>query len=118
MVGMLGFGLARGFGLGLGAYWTVYLMRRLFDPLYMAWINQHSQSEVRATVISIAGQVDAVGQIAGGPLFGLIATVFSTGAAIAAAGCVLAPALLLYRLTLRHVAAVDQESGALAAAGD
>jgi DHA3 family tetracycline resistance protein-like MFS transporter len=70
---------------------------------------------VRATVLSLAGQVDAVGQIAGGPLFGLVATTVSTGAAIVVAGCVLAPALLLYRVTLRHGhAASEQDAGGFA----
>ena len=101
MAGMFGFGLATSFTAALLAYWAAYLMRRLYEPLYMAWLNQHATSEVRATVLSLAGQVDAVGQIAGGPLFGLIATAVSTAAAIVAAGCALIPALLLYRPALR-----------------
>jgi hypothetical protein len=117
MAGMLGFGLAGSFGLALLAYLAAYLMRRLYEPLYLAWLNQHTESDVRATVLSLAGQVDAVGQIAGGPLFGLVATAISTGAAIAAASCVLAPALLLYRLALRRGSMVgEQEPGALAGA--
>jgi DHA3 family tetracycline resistance protein-like MFS transporter len=117
LAGMLGFGLARTFGVALVAYLLVYLMRRLYDPLYLAWISQHTESDVRATVLSVAGQVDAAGQIAGGPLFGLIATAVSTGAAIVAAGFSLAPALLLYRLTLGHVrAAGEREASGLAGA--
>jgi MFS transporter, DHA3 family, tetracycline resistance protein len=115
MAGMFGFGLARSFTVALLAYWAAYLMRRLYEPLYMAWLNQHTTSEVRATVLSLAGQVDAVGQIAGGPLFGLIATAVSTAAAIVAAGCALVPALLLYRPALRRGGTTNElEHGAIA----
>lgn len=112
LAGMVVFGLAETFGVALAAYLVVALMRRLYEPLYLAWLSQHSPSAVRATILSLAGQVDAVGQIAGGPLFGLLATALSTGAAIVVAGLVLAPALLLYRVALRHDAApAEQEAG-------
>lgn len=117
VVGMAGFGLARSFGVGLAAYWGAYLMRQLYGPLYTAWLNRHSESGVRATVLSLAGQVDAVGQIAGGPLFGMIATSFSTGVAIVAAGLALLPAMLLYRLTLRRERAQEAEVTIVAAEG-
>ena len=119
MIGTFGFGLANGFAAALVAYWAVYLLRQLYVPLYYAWLNQHSESRVRATVMSLAGQVDAIGQIAGGPPFGWVATAYSTGAAIMAAACMLLPTLPLYRLALRQQPApsdVDRE--ALAAAGD
>lgn len=102
MLGMIGFGLATSFGFGLAAYWSAYLMRQLYVPLYTAWINRHAESEVRATVLSFSGQVDAIGQIAGGPLFGMIATVYSTGSAMIAAALTLSPTLLLYRLAARR----------------
>lgn len=116
LVGMLGFGLARTFGLALAAYLLIALMRRVYEPLYMAWLSRHSPAEVRATVISLAGQVDAIGQVGGGPLFGLIANGVSTGAAIVIAGLTLIPALPLYRLALRHAPAAMPDTGGLAGA--
>jgi DHA3 family tetracycline resistance protein-like MFS transporter len=56
------------------------------------------------------GQVDAVGQIAGGPAVGLIARFVSVVAAITASGLLLAPALLLVRQA--------NERGALEDAGE
>jgi DHA3 family tetracycline resistance protein-like MFS transporter len=96
MLGMIGFGLAAGFGVGLVCFWVTMLLRRAISPLYVAWLNRHAKSEVRATVNSLAGQVDALGQIAGGPLFGLLAAAASTRASLALAGLMLLPALLLY----------------------
>ena len=50
----------------------------------------------------VKGQVDAFGQIVGGPILGLIATVFTTQAALIASAIILSPALLLYAHTLRR----------------
>ncbi len=100
MASVIAFGLAGNFAIALTAYWAAYLLRRTDGPIFTAWINQSLEPQVRATVLSIHGQVDAIGQIAGGPLFGLIATLTSTRTAMVAAGCVLAPALLLYLRTM------------------
>jgi DHA3 family tetracycline resistance protein-like MFS transporter len=53
-------------GLALGIYLLLWPLRNLVGPLTDAWVNQHLDSDVRATVLSMTGQVDAVGQIAGG----------------------------------------------------
>jgi DHA3 family tetracycline resistance protein-like MFS transporter len=91
------FGLAGNFSVALIAYWSAALLRQTYGPLYVAWLNRHLEARLRATVNSLASQVDALGQIAGGPPFGLLATVVSTRVAMVAAALVLAPALVLYR---------------------
>ena len=69
----------------------------------MTWLNQSiDDSSVRATVISIAGQSDAVGQVAGGPGIGAVGNAFGIRAALVAAGLVITPALGLYGRALRH----------------
>jgi MFS transporter, DHA3 family, tetracycline resistance protein len=88
------FALADNFTLAVACYVAATTMRRLHDPLFHAWINQGLSSRVRATVLSMAGQMDALGQILGGPLLGLIATAYSLRPALAA--LVLLPAVLLY----------------------
>ena len=60
-----------------------------------AWVNQRIDPDVRATVLSMTGQVDAVGQIAGGPLLGLVASLLSVQTAISLSGLLLIPALPL-----------------------
>jgi DHA3 family tetracycline resistance protein-like MFS transporter len=81
--------------LALGFYLLITALRNLVGPLTNAWVNQRLDSDVRATILSMTGQVDAVGQIAGGPLIGLVASFFSVPAAIAASGLLLTPALSL-----------------------
>jgi hypothetical protein len=50
---------------------------------------------VRATVLSMTGQADDIGQIAGGLLIGLFASLFSVPAALTIYGLLLTPALPL-----------------------
>ena len=57
---------------------------------------------MRATVFSIAGQADAIGQAGGGPVLGLIGNVWGIRAALAASALVIAPALALYGRAMRH----------------
>jgi DHA3 family tetracycline resistance protein-like MFS transporter len=87
------FALSTLLGLALGFYLVISILRNLIGPLMDAWMNQHLDSDVRATVLSMTGQVDAVGQIAGGPLIGVLANSVSVPLAISLSGGLLAPAL-------------------------
>jgi DHA3 family tetracycline resistance protein-like MFS transporter len=57
---------------------------------------------VRATVISMSGQVDAIGQIASGPLVGLVGNLVSVRAALSCTGFILAPVLALFARAQRQ----------------
>ena len=72
-------------------------LRGLVGPLETAWINQLIDSRSRATVISMHGQADALGQTAAGPTVGWGALHFGLGPAIATAALALVPAAWLYR---------------------
>ena len=100
---MIVFGLAGGFALAAGAYLLARLARRIIEPLYAAWLNRNiADSSIRATVNSLVGQSDAVGEIAGGPVIGVVGTVSGMRAALVASGLLLTPALGLYARALRH----------------
>jgi DHA3 family tetracycline resistance protein-like MFS transporter len=73
---------------------AISILAVMLVSLYMAWINQRLDSETRATVISMSGQVDAIGQIASGPVAALI-SLASIRAAITMASLLLVPALPL-----------------------
>jgi len=72
-------------------------LRGLIGPLQTAWINQKLDSRVRATILSMFGQVDAIGQAFGGPMIGMIANAFSVRLAVGVSGLLLSPALLFIR---------------------
>jgi DHA3 family tetracycline resistance protein-like MFS transporter len=88
--------------LALGANWSIDVLRTLISPVYQAWVNQKLDPSVRATVLSMSGQVDAIGQVAGGPALGAVGNLISVRAAIAVAALVLSPVLFLYNHTLRQ----------------
>jgi DHA3 family tetracycline resistance protein-like MFS transporter len=76
-------------------------LRLVVGPLETAWINKNVGSDVRATVISMHGQSDAFGQIAGGPGVGLIGRALGIPIAITVSAFMLAPAIFLYRRSVR-----------------
>lgn len=76
MVGLLVFAFADNFLLAVAAYWCVGIFRGVKAPIFTAWLMRNSQASVRATVISLDGQMDAIGQIAGGPPVGYLGTLF------------------------------------------
>ena len=93
---MVIFGLAGNFALALAAYWSTSMLRQVNDPIYTAWLAQNIDAKVRATVISLSGQLDAIGQIAGGPVIGVIGTLISIRAALVSTAALLSPTLLLF----------------------
>ena len=98
----LAFALAGSLWFVVVASFGVQICRTINSPLQTAWINQHVDSRVRATVISMTSQADAIGQITGGPVVGAIGVLDSVRAALVVGGAILSPALLLYARTLRR----------------
>jgi DHA3 family tetracycline resistance protein-like MFS transporter len=99
---LAGFALAGSFALAVVLRWAITISRTLIEPIQTTWINQHVPSNVRATVISMSGQVDALGQIVGGPPVGLIGERLGIRAALLASAVILSPALALYARILRR----------------
>ena len=82
---------------------TALLARQVLSPLWDIWVNQQiTDSSVRATVNSISGQADAIGQATGGPVLGLVGNRHGTGAALGLGALLLTPALALYARAIRH----------------
>jgi DHA3 family tetracycline resistance protein-like MFS transporter len=93
--------VAASFEVAVAAYLLARVMRRVTIPLSTAWINQSLTPTVRATVMSLNAQTDAVGQIAGGPLLGALAVSAGTPAAMLTVTAFLIPSALLYVRTIR-----------------
>ena len=96
------FAFSPALAVSIAAVWLVSITRNMMGPLYDAWVNQRLDSDTRATVISMSGQVDAIGQVASGPIAGVI-SLWSIRAAIAGASLLLTPALpLIVRANRLH----------------
>jgi len=96
VVSVVVFAVAGAFWFAVAAFWAVAFLREVREPVFTAWVNRGLDPGTRATVNSMVGQTDAIGQIAGGPTIGVVAVWWSVPAAIAVAGVLRAPALALY----------------------
>ena len=96
------FALAGVFWLGLFAVWMTRWMRIAMRPLVLAWANRGLAPYARATVLSMLSQAEALGEVCGGPLLGLVGTLHTVRTALVGAALVLLPALPLYSQALRH----------------
>jgi DHA3 family tetracycline resistance protein-like MFS transporter len=92
-IAMLGFALSPILLLSLGLYLVIDALRNIHGPLQAAWVNQKLDSKVRATVHSMFGQVDAIGQMMGGPIVAAIAAFGSAVASLVTSSLLLTPAL-------------------------
>jgi len=98
---VIGFALAGQFVLALVAFFLFTTARGPHSSLKQIWMNHNLDSSVRATMFSLQGQVNALAQIVGGPVLGIIATGISARTALIVAGLILVPTLLLYAHTMR-----------------
>jgi DHA3 family tetracycline resistance protein-like MFS transporter len=101
MLAIIGFGLVGGLAAAATLYLVARTARRLRNPIYSAWINQSLTSAIRATVLSMDAQLDALGQIIGGPIIGAFAVAAGTGQGMVVVGLVVGSSLLLYWRTIR-----------------
>ena len=70
-------------------------------PLYDTWLNMNIPSQVRATVLSMLSQSNALGQTAGGPVVGWIGNRYSIRASLLVAAVLLAPIVYVYGKAMR-----------------
>jgi DHA3 family tetracycline resistance protein-like MFS transporter len=111
---LIGFALSPFLALSLGLYLVISVLRNVQIPLQTGWVNQKLDPQVRATVHSMFGQVDAIGQVMGGPIVAGIAAVGSAIAALVTSGLLLTPALFFIdRANSQSKDEIDLEASSL-----
>lgn len=110
---MLIFALTRNFSLMLIAYLATNTFRIINEPIFSAWLNGHIDNNSRATVLSINGQMNSLGQILGGPIIGIIATNISVSIGIVCTSLLVAPVLVLYIVAMIIDKKVDDRVGGI-----
>jgi DHA3 family tetracycline resistance protein-like MFS transporter len=99
---MVIFGLTGNFWLAATVYCLSITLRTTSDPILRTWINQNTESHVRATVLSMESQVNSLGQMIGGPTIGGIGTAISLPVALVTSGLARVPVAILFaRLVLQ-----------------
>lgn len=107
-IGVIIFANVSGLWVAVVMLWFVGTMRALTNPLYVAWINKNTTSNVRATVLSFGSQANALGQFTGGPFVGWIGVISGLRVAITLTGALILPTVLLawntsgYETKTRH----------------
>jgi MFS transporter, DHA3 family, tetracycline resistance protein len=101
VISLLAFALSRDLALAVMLYLAISVFREINYPLYTAWVNHRLDPQVRATVLSFSSQVDAIGQIAGGPVIGVVARAISLRAGLLGSAFLLTPVLGLFAVVLK-----------------
>jgi DHA3 family tetracycline resistance protein-like MFS transporter len=94
-VALAGFALAANLYLAIALIWVAGVMGQAFSPVQRAWLNRSLNPANRATLFSVDGQADALGQVVGGPIIGVVASGISIRAALACSAALLTLALPL-----------------------
>ena len=97
---LAGFALAPNLLAAIAFLWVASVISQAFGPVQRAWLNQSLDSSNRATLFSVDGQADALGQIVGGPIIGAVASGISIRAALVSSAALLGLALPLFARAL------------------
>lgn len=97
---LVGFALAANLAVAIAFIWVANVMRQAFGPVQRAWLNQSLDPGNRATLFSVDGQADALGQIVGGPIIGVVASGVSIRAALVGSAALLGLAVPLFMRAL------------------
>jgi DHA3 family tetracycline resistance protein-like MFS transporter len=99
---VVGFAVVGSFWWAVCLFWIVGGLRSVRAPIFTAWINQGLDPATRATINSMGGQADAVGQALAGPVVGGVGRAVSVPWAISLAGLIRLPILFLYLRAIRR----------------
>lgn len=97
------FAVGRNFWFMLPVFLLTGLMRTIKEPVLTAWMNDHVEEKMRATMFSTNGQMDSFGQILGGPMVGLVAQQVSVPWGLVCTAFLLVPALFLVPIAAKAV---------------
>lgn len=109
------FVLAPNFWVALGGRWGRAVFSAVSGPWERAWLAESIDPKVRATVLSMTSQVDALGQIAVGPGIGAVGSGYGVRAALGVATALMVPTLPLYLRAGRQEAARNGDAEQAAA---
>ena len=103
VVSRAAFAIAPGWAVALVPYFLESAIRGSFYPLFNAWLIRRTDEEIRATVLSTTSVSNALGQVSGGPVSGVIGNLYGIPAALLSSAALLLPGALFFaRATRLH----------------
>jgi len=103
------FALSGNLWLAFGMLWVRTSAASVSQPVEAAWLNRNLDPATRATVGSMSGQANSLGQVGGGLALGWVGSAVSIQAALLASAAVLSPTVALYRrLIVRDLGASEE----------
>ncbi|WP_239585995.1 MFS transporter [Bacillus mesophilus] len=98
---IISFSLAGSFEFALVSFILLSMTGTITGPLYDTWINQNINGKVRATVLSMSSQMNALGQTIGGPIVGAASSRYSLRFGLSLAAFIQLPILIIYLHAIR-----------------
>ncbi|MEO7448435.1 MAG: MFS transporter [Humibacillus sp.] len=106
VVAVAGVALLGNLWLVLACLWLRNAAMAFSAPIESTWVNRNLDGSTRATVLSMNGQANAIGQVVGGPPLGALATRTSIPVALVVAAVVQAPSVIAF-LRVRGASSTD-----------
>lgn len=97
VVALVTFAISGNLWLAFAMLWVRTIVGAVSQPVESAWLNRNLEASSRATVISMTGQANSIGQAVGGPALGWVGHVVSIRTALIGSAIVLSPTIALYR---------------------
>jgi len=113
VVGVVGVALLANLWLALACVWLRGAAMAFSAPIESTWLNRNLDGSTRATVLSMNSQANALGQVAGGPPLGALATRTSIPVALVVAAVVQAPTVLAFLRVRRTAGATSSVSASV-----
>ena len=115
IAGRAAFALAPSLGIALIGSFVEPMVRGSFHPLFTSWLIRRTDEQVRATVLSTTSVSNALGQITGGPVSGVIGKGYGISLGLVSSAVMLAPAVLFFaravsRSTTQRSAPVSEDA--------
>lgn len=102
VLSVIGFGLTKSVYHAIILYLIIGVVRNIIRPLYDILLNKLIKNpNIRATIFSVRDQFDAIGQIAGGPIIGVVGRVYSVRIALISSAIVILPVIPMFKVIMK-----------------
>jgi MFS transporter, DHA3 family, tetracycline resistance protein len=114
VVALVVFAVSGNLWLTFAMIWVRTVANSVSEPVEAAWLNRNLDPSTRATVNSMTGQANSLGQVGGGLALGWVGNAASIQAALLGSAMVLSPTVALYRRLIVRPSVATEPAPSLA----